>query len=379
MTVQFDFTSALPLINSILDVKLPVMIRGRHGVGKSEVAYMIGRERNLPVVEIRASQLADVGDLVGLPIVSETSEYTKFSPTERLWIACDRPVLLFLDEVDRGTDDITQAFMELTDSRKIAGQHLHPETLIIAATNGGDREGADQYSVRDFDPAVMDRWVCYDVEPSVQDWIQWATDGNINKMITEFVQKNTSTSGVCVFLENLGDFQPNKVYPSRRSWKRFNDCLETAGLMSKDSFDISVIHNLGVGFLGVEAAVGFMSFLENYKFDVSLDDILLGKELPDFNAWDAVDHTRYTSQAVSLDWFSEWSGSNPGEKEVTRVAKRVAKWINSDTFPADNSVVFFKEIATKTNYGREFHKHCGSALNRLLVYSNKTNEEIANS
>ena len=79
MTVQFDFTSVLPLINSILDVKLPVMIRGRHGVGKSEVAYMIGRERDLPVVEIRASQLADVGDLVGLPLISETSEYTKFS------------------------------------------------------------------------------------------------------------------------------------------------------------------------------------------------------------------------------------------------------------------------------------------------------------
>ncbi len=379
MTVQFDFTSVLPLINSILDVKLPVMIRGRHGVGKSEVAYMIGRERDLPVVEIRASQLADVGDLVGLPLISETSEYTKFSPSERLWIACDRPVLLFLDEVDRGTDDITQAFMELTDSRKIAGQYLHPETLIIAATNGGDREGADQYSVRDFDPAVMDRWVCFDVEPTVQDWIQWATDGNINKMITEFVQKNTTTAGVCPFLENLGDFQPNKVYPSRRSWKRFNDCLEAAGLMKKDSFDISVIHNLGVGFIGVEASVGFMSFLENYKFDVSLDDILLGKKAPDFNSWDAVDHTRYTSQAVSLGWFSDWSNTNPDEKEVTRVAKRVAEWMTSDTFPADNSVTFFKEIAMKTKFGKEFHKHCGKVLNQLFVHSNKTDSEIQGS
>ena len=59
MTIQFDFDSVLPLVNNILDVKFPVMIRGRHGVGKSEIAYMIGKERNLPVVEIRASQLAD--------------------------------------------------------------------------------------------------------------------------------------------------------------------------------------------------------------------------------------------------------------------------------------------------------------------------------
>jgi hypothetical protein len=375
MTIQFDFDSVLPLVNNILDVKFPVMIRGRHGVGKSEIAYMIGKERNLPVVEIRASQLADVGDLVGLPIVSEASEFTKFCPAERLWIACDRPVLLFLDEVDRGTDDITQAFMELTDSRKIAGQYLHPETLIIAATNGGDREGSDQYSVRDFDPAVMDRWVCYDVEPSVVDWINWAVDGNVHKMVVEFVQKNTSASGECVFLENKGDFQPNKVYPSRRSWKRFNDCLEASNLMQKDNFDISVIHNLGVGFVGVEAAVGFMAFLENYKFDVSLDDILLGKKVPNFSKWDVVDHTRYTSQAVSLGWFEDWMATDPNDKELLRVAKRVGKWVQSETFPADNAVPFFKDI-TRVVRSTIFHKEIGGLIRQLLVSARDTNAEV---
>ena len=284
-------------------------------------------------------------------------------------------MLLFLDEVDRGTDDITQAFMELTDSRKIAGQYLHPETLIIAATNGGDREGSDQYSVRDFDPAVMDRWVCYDVEPSVVDWINWAVDGNVHKMVVEFVQKNTSASGECVFLENKGDFQPHKVYPSRRSWKRFNDCLEASNLMQKDNFDISVIHNLGVGFVGVEAAVGFMAFLENYKFDVSLDDILLGKKVPNFSKWDVVDHTRYTSQAVSLGWFEDWMATDPNDKELLRVAKRVGKWVQSETFPADNAVPFFKDI-TRVVRSTIFHKEIGGLIRQLLVSARDTNAEV---
>ena len=379
MTIQFDFNSVLPLINNILNVKLPVMIRGRHGVGKSEVAYMIGRERNLPVVEIRASQLADVGDLVGLPIVSESSDYTKFCPSERLFLACNKPVLLFLDEVDRGTDDITQAFMELTDSRKIAGQYLHPETLIIAATNGGDREGSDQYSVRDFDPAVMDRWVCYDVEPSVQDWMKWASDGNIHKMILEFIQKNTSASGECVFLENKACFQPNKIYPSRRSWKRLNDCLETAGLMSKDSFDIAMIHNLSVGFVGVEAAVGFMSFLENYKFDMTIDDLLLGKKKPDFESWDVVDHTRYTSQIVSLNWFEDWAKTNPSESEQNKVVKRIGEWVGSETFPADNSVEFFK-TATRAfpKFGMKLHKAVAPILRKMLTSARDKDAEAQN-
>ena len=357
MTIQYDFQTVLPLINNILNVKFPAMIRGRHGVGKSEVAYAIGRERNLPVVEIRASQLADVGDLVGLPIINDSADFTKFCPAERLWTACNKPVLLFLDEVDRGGDDITQAFMELTDSRKIAGQFLHPETLIVAATNGGDREGADQYSVRDFDPAVMDRWVCYDVEPSVQDWVSWAVDGNMNKILVEFVQKNTSASGDCVFLEVKSDFQPNKVYPSRRSWKRLNDCLETANLLNKDNFDIAMIHNLAVGFVGVESAVGLMSFLENYKFEMTVDDLLLGSKTPEFDKWDAVDHTRYTSQITSLEWFRDWAKTDPSEADINKVVKRIGAWLGSETFPSDNGVPFFKHAAREfPKFGKILHK-----------------------
>ena len=61
---------------------------------------------------------------------------------------------------------------------------------------------------------------------------------------------------------------------------------------------------------------------------------------------------------------------------MTRVAKRVAKWMASDTFPADNSVTFFKEIVTSTKEGKVFHKYCGKALNQLFVHSNRTDNEI---
>jgi hypothetical protein len=53
----------------------------------------------------------------------------------------------------------------LTDSRKINGWHLHPETLVVAAVNGGEH-GA-QYQVGEMDPAELDRWTVFDVEPSI--------------------------------------------------------------------------------------------------------------------------------------------------------------------------------------------------------------------
>ena len=36
--MAFDFATFLSTIPAILDARLPVLIRGRHGVGKSEVA-----------------------------------------------------------------------------------------------------------------------------------------------------------------------------------------------------------------------------------------------------------------------------------------------------------------------------------------------------
>ena len=34
------------------------------------------------------------------------------------------------------------------------------------------------------------------------------------------------------------EYEPNKVYPSRRSWKRFNDCLVASRLLEEEGNDI---------------------------------------------------------------------------------------------------------------------------------------------
>ena len=165
--MAIDFATFLNVAPHILNSKLPVLMRGRHGVGKSEVVYQIAATRDLPVVERRASQMTE-GDLLGLPDVADTSingrKATTWNAPDWLVTACEQPVLLFLDEVDRATMEVRQGLFELTDSRKLNGWHLHPETLIVAAVNGGEH-GA-QYQVGEMDPAELDRWTVFDVEPS---------------------------------------------------------------------------------------------------------------------------------------------------------------------------------------------------------------------
>jgi hypothetical protein len=256
-----DFKTFLNVVPFVTSVNKPVLLRGRHGIGKSQVVYQYAESVDLPVVERRASQMTE-GDLIGLPSVD--GGRTNWNPPNWFKTACEQPVVLFLDEVDRATIEVRQGIFELTDSRKLNGHSLHEDTLIFAAINGGEH-GA-QYQVGDMDPAELDRWTVFDVEPSVEDWLDWATD-NVSTMVWDFVNQNRQ------HLEHMDEFEPNKVYPSRRSWHRFDECLQANRLLDDGSEPAST-YSLATAFVGFEAAVAFQDFIANYDRQVSVENLL---------------------------------------------------------------------------------------------------------
>ena len=206
-----DFATFSNIVHHVTNVRKPVLLRGRHGIGKSTVVYQFADKMGMPVVERRASQMTE-GDLVGLPSIEGNS--TRFNPPDWFKTACDKPVVLFLDEVDRATIEVRQGIFELTDSRKLNGHTLHEDTLVFAAVNGG--EHGSQYQVGEMDPAELDRWTVFDVEPSVEDWLNWAKDNSVSDITWDFINQNRA------HLEHTDDYEPNKVYPSRRSWERLD-------------------------------------------------------------------------------------------------------------------------------------------------------------
>jgi len=272
----------------------PVMLRGDHGIGKSQGVYQlvddlgwdedeqkvcfIGDKPDLvpyEVVERRVSQMTE-GDLLGIPdpqgfdINGMTA--SKFRPFSWLVKACTQPVILFLDELDRGIAEVRQGFFELADSRKIAGWELHPGTVIFSAINGGG-ENAHRYQVNELGLAEADRWSTFDLRPTVEDWINWGKRTkneveNISPLIIEFIQVNPH------HLEHKGEVEPGKKYPSRRSWTRLSQCLVGQGLLSEGGIDSRAIRFMGDSFVGIEAAGEFAEFVENYEFQVSPEDII---------------------------------------------------------------------------------------------------------
>jgi len=298
--MSVSFSTFIATANPILDCCLPVLLRGKHGVGKSQVVYQVAAKRNLPVVERRASQMTE-GDLLGLPDTADTSingrKSTTWNAPDWLVTACEHPVVLFLDEVDRATMEVRQGLFELTDSRKINGWDLHPGTLIIAAVNGGDH-GA-QYQVGEMDPAELDRWTVFDVEPTVEDWLNWANeDNNVETLIWDFINHNHA------HLEHQGEFEPNKVYPSRRSWKRFNDVAVLAGVLVKEG-NKDMLFNLASAFLGFEAAVSLRDFVDKYEWQVSIEDILDNGDIEKTAEWGINDHAAMIEKFGAASTFTD--------------------------------------------------------------------------
>ena len=291
-----DFKTFLSCAPHVIAVRKPILLRGRHGVGKSEVVYQIAAQIEKPVVERRASQMTE-GDLLGMPspemVEINGEQASVFRPFAWLIQACTEPVVLFLDEVDRATQEVRQGIFELTDSRKIAGWTLHEDTIVVAAVNGG--EHGDQYQVNEMDPAELDRYTVFDVEPSVEDWLDWAKT-NVDSLVWDFINQNRA------HLEHKDDFEPNKVYPSRRSWKRLNDCLALADLLKEAS---PTLFNVSTAFVGFEAGVAFNDFVKNYERNVTIEEVLDDGNIDATSGFDLNDHCALIEKMEASDVFAE--------------------------------------------------------------------------
>jgi len=313
-TQGISFSQFAGIAPHVLRSRKPIMGHGAHGIGKSAIVYQLAdklahilRLSNsnyiYPVIERRASQMADTGDVIGVPEPqdSEWGRITTFAPMRWFARACHEPCILFLDEVDRANNDVRQSLMELTDSRKIAGHTLHPDTIIIAMVNGGSHDENNSYQVSELDPAEHDRWWHVNLEPTVNDWLTWGKE-KLLEMTWDFIKQNPE------HLEHKGEIEPNKVYPSRRSWHHFDKCIQDANeagqdlLKATDEGKIPMdIYFIGEGFIGQEASIAFKDFVEKYAKQVSVEDILSGKKQELIKAFKVNDSNAMIDKLASSD------------------------------------------------------------------------------
>jgi hypothetical protein len=249
-----------------------VLVRGNHGIGKSGIAKQVRlvlkamhgeKLGEFPVIDRRAGQLTE-GDVVGLP--STDGETTRFNPPDWVKKACVQPCFLFLDELNRGTVEVMQAFFQLALDHELNGWKLHPLTRVFSAINDGA-----SYTVTDIDPALLDRFFVIDLAPTTAEFIAFArnTDpeqgGNFPGVVADFIESNDR------WLSPSKTADVGSVEPTPRAWEAVHRSLEAAGVLDNPSDEL--FFHVARGFVGNEAAIALRDFAK------SIDNRITGEEI----------------------------------------------------------------------------------------------------
>jgi len=215
-------------------------------------------DMGIPCVERRLSQMTE-GDITGIPFEGNRGG-TVFRACEWLLATCEFPCVLFLDELNRAIKGVEQATFQLADSKAFDGNLLHEGTRVMVAVNVGD-----QYDVTPMDPAALSRYAVVDLDPTTQDWLDWASS-SCNQAMVEFIRSNEK------YLEFKDTCEPNKKYPDRRAWGNLDSELAQAGLYENP--DDVVFCHMAASMVGFEAANAFWKFVKERGLDISAEDVL---------------------------------------------------------------------------------------------------------
>ena len=262
-----DFATLKVILPFIKDA---VLLRGPHGIGKSAVPAGVSKTTGKRLLDVRLSLFTE-GDLVGVPDHEriKSTGVTSFAPPDWLHAACNEPVVLFLDEINRATPGVQTSAFQLVLDREVKGWRLHPETLVFAAIND-----SPEYNVNEMDPALLDRFVTYDLVPTHKDWLAWATEEGLDELIIDFIRQHPE------HLRPTKAVEPGSITPTQRSWARLARTLMDNGMApsqfgGSDSAALPAgFYAVAMGYIGAPTAIAFVNFIKEYDSVISAEDIV---------------------------------------------------------------------------------------------------------
>ncbi len=241
-----------------------VMLVGRHGIGKSEIITRFYRRRDMEVVAFFLGQMSDPGDLIGLLHKDQATGRSVFLPP--FWWPVDgRPIVLFLDELNRARPEILQSVHELALNKTLAGKQLPEGSIVVAAVNEGD-----EYQITDLDPALVSRFNLYTFAPTAEDWLLWADEHGVDPRVLSFIQRHPQhldgepEADLDLLTASAGLIKR----PDRRAWVKASDFLKP--LPRIDDTHLKIL----AGVVGVPAALAFKKSLTR-GLAVSPEELLL--------------------------------------------------------------------------------------------------------
>lgn len=259
-------------------------IVGLQGIGKSDLVREYAEENGYGLVTITCS-LVQEGDMA-MPYITklENGEQVHYAINTIISSLQDsilqgkyKKGILFLDEFNRGTENVQSELMNLVLQREIAGYKLDDRLMVVLAMNPNSEmvgyENTD-YSVSFSDNAILGRMCTLNLKPILSDWLDYGkrvVDGRqlVHQSIITYLSSNANSF---ITKETSG-----KINNTPRGWKRASNILYTYQEMELSSKEI--LKNLLEGTLDSECIPSLMRVLDSEV--KGIDYLVIAKSILD--------------------------------------------------------------------------------------------------
>lgn len=286
------------------------LVSGKHGIGKSAMIKSIANELGGVCITIEGGTLKE-GEITGLPyqykdesgqtrfrflpyyaveriqneekrlfrlaggagdeenaLLGDENRYARNDLTAEEKIAALRngkvkPVIIFIDEINRTENSVYKELMNILLTRSVNGYQFPWWVLFVGAMNPSTQNSV--YATNEMDPAQLDRFLKIKVGDSTPEWLKFGKTSGISPSILSFIKDNPK----CLSSDSKDLNDEEKPTPSPRGWDMVDTLLKSEpmlrGFFTEKENEPKVVEkdmkNLVAAKLGASVATMFFASL----------------------------------------------------------------------------------------------------------------------
>lgn len=253
------------------DLAITPLVSGRHGIGKSQMVKSIAKELGGVCITIEGGTLKE-GEITGLPyqykdengqirfrflpyyaveriqaeekrlfeqsgrclaseaLSGDENRYAMndLTPQEKIDALLGgrvRPVILFIDEINRTENSVYKELMNILLTRSVNGYEFPWWVFFVGAMNPSTQNSV--YATNEMDPAQLDRFIKIKVGDNTKEWLSYGKAAGIAPRILSFIKDNPK----CLSSQAKDLDDEEKPEPSPRGWDMVDTLLSSEALL----------------------------------------------------------------------------------------------------------------------------------------------------
>lgn len=248
------------------------LISGKHGIGKSAMIKTIAEELGGVCITIEGGTLKE-GEITGLPyqykdddgkikfrflpyyavdriqeeekrvfklLERELQDSSKLNGDENIYAVNNlsasekieliksgliKPVIIFIDEVNRTENTVYKELMNILLTRSVNGYDFPWWVLFVGAMNPSTQNSI--YATNEMDPAQLDRFIKIKVSDSSKEWLEYGSKTGVSNDILSFIKDNPK----CLSDDSKTLEDEEKPTPSPRGWDMVDTIMKSEPLL----------------------------------------------------------------------------------------------------------------------------------------------------